>query len=55
MSIVYVSMFNNFQEMSRQKASRSGRFIVLSDSAKSEMIMKNNFNISDFLKGFRTV
>jgi len=35
-----VAIFYTFQEISRQRALRSGRFIVLNDSASSKMVIK---------------
>ena len=38
-----MTISDNFREMSRQKALRSGRLIVLNDSASPK---QNNFNVS---------
>ena len=36
---------NTFQEISRQKALRSGRFIILNDSASSKMVIQFQINV----------
>ena len=45
---VHVSIFYTFPEISRKIASRSSRFIVLSNSASPKMVIKIYFNFFRF-------
>ena len=46
---------NNFREISRQKGSRSDRFIILNDSASRKIIINNYLIFPNFFKRFRYV
>ena len=51
-----VPIFNTLRELSRQRPSRSGWFIVLNDSVGPKMHIKNLFTFFPILfKGFRVV
>ena len=41
---IHFSTFNTFPEISCQRASRSGWFIVFNDSASPKIVMKTYFN-----------